>query len=416
MANPFLVTAGSGMTLPDSASSHRYHSHWTKKVFNRDRRMSSWFRRVGSLQWVQAGADKIEYDEMTYIPVTDTVNGAFVAGDTVITVDNPGYFTTTGMVRVRRTGEIIRVLSISGSNLTVTRQLTFAAGGTAAAALVDGDVLLIIGNARSQISSAIECVTKAPSIDFNYPQFSSKTITMSKSARRVKARHGGSLDVWEDQMKEIEAWHERQMMGAWFYGERSRTDETSGETINTLLTFGGARYYLLSSPTSANNGGGALVKNDIYAFLSNLQSNSHATSVDMVMRPEIADELIKVWEGLVVYNDQLPKQIARNITSIKWKNCVYNIHEEHILKQYDDHSIYFFDTTEAQTDGGLLKVFHRPTGGGDKDTDGKPTWIFDQRSDGSISADTAQFLANWCPVFIGAGTGVHAIWSGIAHN
>lgn len=81
-------------------------------------------------------------------PKADAVNngGGYTDSDTSVVVDNGGYFRARDLVKVPRTGEVLLVTAVSTNTLTVTRSV----GGTAAAALVDNDPLVILGPAYAQ--------------------------------------------------------------------------------------------------------------------------------------------------------------------------------------------------------------------------------------------------------------------------
>lgn len=96
-------------------------------------------------------------------------NGAgYTAGDTSLVVDHANYFSVGDIVNVPRTGEKMRVTTVTvGSNtLVVVRSV----GPTAAAALLDNDDLQIIGNAYAE--GALSGVEKshAETYPFNYTQ------------------------------------------------------------------------------------------------------------------------------------------------------------------------------------------------------------------------------------------------------
>jgi hypothetical protein len=101
-------------------------------------------------------------------PKADAVNNGagYADSDTSIVVDNGGFFRKRDLVKVPRTGEVLLVTNISTNTLTVTRSV----GGTAAAALVDNDPLVILGPAYAQ-GSTLEAARSTVEVEkTNYMQ------------------------------------------------------------------------------------------------------------------------------------------------------------------------------------------------------------------------------------------------------
>ena len=84
-----------------------------------------------------------EWFEDEPFPYWDAINygSGYNSSATSVVVDNGGYFGSSNLVLIPRTGEIVRVTAVSTNTLTITR----AAGGSTAAAIVDGDDLRMIG-------------------------------------------------------------------------------------------------------------------------------------------------------------------------------------------------------------------------------------------------------------------------------
>ena len=80
----------------------------------------------------------------------DAINNGAGYNDaaTSIVVDNGAYFIVGDVVKVPRTGEVLFVTAVNTNTLTVTRGF----GTTAAAALVDNDPLVIVGNANTKFT------------------------------------------------------------------------------------------------------------------------------------------------------------------------------------------------------------------------------------------------------------------------
>lgn len=94
-------------------------------------------------------------------------NGAgYASGATTIAVDNGDYFSAGDIVKVPRTGEVILVTAVATNDLTVTRGY----GVTAAAALVDNDPIVIIGNVNEEGSGTRTIKSTLEQEVYNYTQ------------------------------------------------------------------------------------------------------------------------------------------------------------------------------------------------------------------------------------------------------
>lgn len=101
-------------------------------------------------------------------PAWDAVNntGGYDEDDTGIIVDNGSYFRANDLFKVPRTGEVIKITSISSNTLTVVR----AMGTTVGAALVDNDPLLLIGNVHEEGATLGAIRTVKLEVFYNYTQ------------------------------------------------------------------------------------------------------------------------------------------------------------------------------------------------------------------------------------------------------
>jgi len=119
------------------------------------------------MRTVSAISPKVEWMEDDYIPNSDTINDATVAsGDETFTVSNGPYFRPGDIVEALETSEIMYVRSISTDALTVSRSI----GATAAAALANGGVLFIIGNANQENSTNRSIFTALKLAKLNFAQ------------------------------------------------------------------------------------------------------------------------------------------------------------------------------------------------------------------------------------------------------
>ena len=104
----------------------------------------------------------------------DAINAAagYADSDTKMVVDNGAYFSVGDVVKVPRTGEnmLVSVVNPDGDNVN---ELTFvrAFGTTTAAAIVDNDPLVIVGNVNEEGAGVRTIKSTQESEVYNYTQF-----------------------------------------------------------------------------------------------------------------------------------------------------------------------------------------------------------------------------------------------------
>jgi hypothetical protein len=138
---------------------------------------------------------------------------------TSIVVDNGTYFSAGDQVKVPRTGEVLLVTAISTNTLTVTRGF----GTTAAAALVDNDPIVIIGNVNEE-GSGMRTLKSTQEVEvFNYTQIY-KTPFGVTNTQNATDMYGGQDLSYQQNKKGIE--HMVDMERAFLFGEKKI--DTSG--------------------------------------------------------------------------------------------------------------------------------------------------------------------------------------------
>jgi len=101
-----------------------------------------------------ASNPRFEWYEKDLRPKIDAVNNGagYTSGATALTVDNGFYFQVNDLVKVARTGEVMRVTTAAPTATVIT--VVRGVGETAAAALVDNDDLFIIGSSWAEGADA----------------------------------------------------------------------------------------------------------------------------------------------------------------------------------------------------------------------------------------------------------------------
>lgn len=129
-----------------------------------------------------------------------------------------------------RTQEVMYVTAINGTSLTVTR-----GWGNAAAAIVEDDVLIILGANLPEGGNANQGVVKTPTKDYNYVMFFSETISETNVQKMTNMRYnvGTVAGSYTDTYNKII----EQMDNALRYGVRKA--DTTISSDGTVYSSGG---------------------------------------------------------------------------------------------------------------------------------------------------------------------------------
>lgn len=210
------------------------------------------FLKIAKQNTKVATNPKFEWLEDDLLPRWDAVNNAagYLSTDTAIVVDNSAYFTVNDVVKVPRTAEVMLVTAITtGTNtLTVTRGY----GITTAAALVDNDPILIIGNVNEEGSGTRDLKSTKESNKYNYTQIF-KTPFGVTNTEKATNMYGGQ-DLSYQQMK-AGVQHKIDMARSFMLGERK--EDLSGN--KPKRSTGGLLSFLMSNNYDA---GGTLTQSE----------------------------------------------------------------------------------------------------------------------------------------------------------
>lgn len=129
---------------------------------------------------------KIEWLEDELVPGSDTLNGAILAADGDITVDNSDRFKVNDLIRVG--DEFMRVTAVDSpgaGDLTVERSW----GTPAAADAADGATVLILGNLPSEGDDPVSGINFQRVQPFNYTQIYQDEVEVTRSEEK-EAKYG----------------------------------------------------------------------------------------------------------------------------------------------------------------------------------------------------------------------------------
>ena len=181
-------------------------------------------------------------------------NGAgYTTGDTQMAVDTGTRFRAGDVVKNVRTSEQYLVSSVSTNTLTVVR----AWGSTAAAAVNDNDVLLIVGNANEEHAEKRSIKIQDQTPRTNYTQIFRTPFGISRTADKSEM-YGGNDLKHQRETQLIE--HDKEIERAFWFGEPK--EDLTG--THPRRATGGVDYWL---STNATNMGGTMTEAEFEAFL-----------------------------------------------------------------------------------------------------------------------------------------------------
>jgi hypothetical protein len=189
-------------------------------------------------------------------PRFDAVNNGagYTNSATSVVVDNGPYFRQDFLVKVTRTGEVMRVSSVSTNTLTLVRGI-----GGGAAALVDNDELLIVGVATPEgDTSRTPVSTKAVKVT-NYCEIFRDPFQMTGTAYHSEVTT--NPHDWEFQANKKGREHAKSIEYALWLGKPS---EDVTDTEHPRRTTGGVFHFATSNITDA---GGAFTEAELWAAL-----------------------------------------------------------------------------------------------------------------------------------------------------
>ena len=250
-----MVTTITGARSTYNINSARVIVDMTDSIYQLDPDTAPLLTLSGKISKASCHNPKFEWMEDDFAPVWDAVNNAagITAGDTTIEVDNWAYFEAGQLVKVPRTGEVMRVTIATASPITVVRSI----GATAAAALVDNEPLLILGDSNEEGATSRSAKTIQVTNAYNYAQIFRTTVE-GTNTNEATSLYGGPDRAYQRKKKGIE--HTLKMERQFWFGERSLL--VSG--THPRRTTGGVLEYISSNFYDA---GGMLTESEWENFL-----------------------------------------------------------------------------------------------------------------------------------------------------
>lgn len=207
------------------------------------------------------GDPKFKWEESEREARYDAINKAegYEAGATEIVVDTEEVFAVGQLIKIPRTGEVLRVKAKKGtSKLEVAR----GEGGTSAAAIVNDDPILILGYVAEEGSRAPEARSKNPEEIYNLTEIFRTSIEQSGTANSSLNRTQPHDWVYQHQEKMREHLIDQELRA--LFGGRGEIEGSGGGKIRTS---GGALQFLTQNNQDA---GGTLTESEFETWVRSL--------------------------------------------------------------------------------------------------------------------------------------------------
>ena len=199
-------------------------------------------------------ATKFKWAEDEAKPRFDTLSAAVASTtETAIPVTHGAYFQQWDQIIVTRTGEQVRVDSVSGNTINVTRGI-----GSTAANMLEGDELYLIGTAQPEGDTSKVARSLVPSIVTNNTQIFRTPYEISETAANVS--YMVNPREWDRKQQRAAVEHAKDIELSHLFGRKSETTPGSTEDRTT----GGALSFITTNQTDA---GGTLSEAEWNAFM-----------------------------------------------------------------------------------------------------------------------------------------------------
>ena len=230
---------------------------------------------------------------------------AAAVGDGVITTipvaaDTGGNFNVNDVVKVPRTGEVFLITSITADALTVVRGF----GVTTAAALVENDPIVILGQAFNEGTGSPAPRTVNTTTQSNFTQIFKTSVELTNTMEATKL-YGGNDRAYQRKKKGIE--HAIDISRSAWFGEKKEV--TTGETVRR--TTNGVMAMLGSDAKTYDASGSLTEANFEKLFLENLFEYGSSTKV-LFAAPRVIS-VINSWGKQKMEVDNMSKEYGLSI-------------------------------------------------------------------------------------------------------
>lgn len=249
--------------------------------------------------------EKFEWDVDEFLALNDALTAAVASTTTtILPITTPGLFIPNVLWINQRTNEIVKVRSVNTGQATieVDRAVTAlnASGGTAAANMNSGDVLIRLSPVVGENNVRQVTQTTTPNQIFNYSQAMRWELAMSR--RQMKRTFLSGEAEFPYQIKKILLEARKQINGVFLDGARARWSDPDQGDITTTQ---GIRGAVTSNIMSVN---GTLYENAFDSFLLTNGLRFGSREKVLFCSVQAIGGITQMVKDRVVYNLQLGTQ------------------------------------------------------------------------------------------------------------
>lgn len=205
----------------------------------------------------EVGVPKFKWLEDEAKPRFDTTTAAVASTTTQeIPVAHGTYFQQWDLILDTRTGELMRVDSVTGNTLNVTRGI-----GSTAANLNENDEIMLISTAQPEGDTSKTPRSLVPTLFENYTEIFREPFEISETA--ANATYIVSPKEWDRKQQRSAVEHAKNIEYANIFGRKSATNPGTAE----VRTTGGALSFITTNQTDA---GGVLSEAEFGTFLKSV--------------------------------------------------------------------------------------------------------------------------------------------------
>jgi hypothetical protein len=256
----------------------------------------------------------------------DTTSSAVTNVATGVPVSNGTYYQQWDQVLNTRTGEQVRVDSVAGNEIVVTRGI-----GSTATAMNSGDELMIIGSAQPENDTSKPARAKQPSLVENFTQILRTPFEVSGTLQAVAFMVKPS--EWNRLARNAGIEHAKDIEYSFVLGRKSATNPGPSEDRTT----GGCLSFITSNQTDA---GGNLTEAEFNAAM--LQAMRYGSSSKLAMGSGVAVSALNKFPA--------SKQITKN------DETTYGMNVTHYTSPFGSLNLVYHRLLEGQKYGGYLVI------------------------------------------------------------
>lgn len=185
---------------------------------------------------------KFQWQEDDLKPRFTAINEAagYTSSDTAFDVDSGEDFQVNGLFIITRTGEQCRVQEINSNTITVVRGV-----GGSAAALVDGDEILITGTSFAEGTLSPDAQSRNQTTLTNYTGILKTAIEQTRTGSKTRSKN--TPNDWDHQSNKAGLEHRRDLEYQYWHGKPSESTQ-NGKPIRTS---GGVFHFATENISSA---------------------------------------------------------------------------------------------------------------------------------------------------------------------